>query len=105
MNHHVVIGSGPVGSGIATRLAGRGTPVTVVTRSGTGPDHPLVTRLKLDAADGESLSRVSEGAAAIYNCANPPYHRWPIDWPPVPWRMARAWAGSRSFHAVCRSKP
>ncbi len=23
------------------------------------------------------------GAVALYNCANPPYHRWPTDWPPL----------------------
>jgi nucleoside-diphosphate-sugar epimerase len=83
VNHHVVIGAGPVGSGIATRLAERGTPVTVVTRSGSGPAHPLVSRLRLDATDGEGLSRVADGAAAIYNCVNPEYHRWPVDWPPM----------------------
>lgn len=83
MNHHVVIGAGPVGSGVASLLAERGTPVTVITRSGSGPDHPLVTKVKADAADAEAIVRAATGAAAIYNCANPPYHRWPIDWPPI----------------------
>ena len=83
MNHHVVIGAGPVGSGVAALLAQRGTPVTVITRSGSGPDHPLITRVKADAADTEALVRAATGAAAIYNCANPPYHRWPMEWPPI----------------------
>lgn len=81
--HHVVVGAGPVGSGVARTLAERGIPVTVVTRSGTGPAHPLVTRHAGDAADAEMLARVADGAAAIFNCANPPYHRWDTDWPPV----------------------
>ncbi len=83
MQHHLVIGSGPVGSGVAHSLAERGIPVTVVTRSGTGPAHPLVTRVKADAADRESLARLADGAGTIFNCANPPYHRWEADWPPV----------------------
>lgn len=83
MNHHVVIGAGPVGSGIATLLAQRGTPVTVVTRSGSGIDHPLVTKLKADATDADTLGRAAAGAAAIYNSANPPYHKWASDWPPL----------------------
>ena len=83
MEHHVVIGSGPVGSGVATALAQRGLPVTVVTRSGTGPDHELITRLKADAGDRDALVRIADGAATIFNCANPPYHRWEADWPPV----------------------
>jgi nucleoside-diphosphate-sugar epimerase len=83
MQHHVVIGAGPVGAGVATLLAQRGTPVTIITRSGSGPDHPLITRLKGDAADAAVVTKAAIGADAIYNCANPPYHRWPIDWPPM----------------------
>lgn len=83
MNHHLVIGSGPVGSGIATLLASRGENVTVVTRSGTGPDHALITKTKADASDAGALGRVATGAATIYNCVNPPYSKWATDWPPV----------------------
>ncbi len=83
MQHHVVIGAGPVGTGIATLLAQRGTPVTIITRSGSGPDHPLVTKVTADAGDADAVTKAATGAAAIYNCANPPYHRWPIDWPPI----------------------
>ena len=83
MEHHLVIGSGPVGSGVAIALAQRGLPVTVVTRSGTGPEHELITRLKADAGDRDALVRIADGAGTIFNCANPPYHRWEADWPPV----------------------
>jgi peptide/nickel transport system permease protein len=83
MQHHLVIGSGPVGSGIAQRLADQGSPVTVLTRSGTGPAHPSITLVKGDAADAAALTRHAEGAATIFNCANPPYHRWGTDWPPM----------------------
>ena len=83
MQHHLVLGAGPVGSGVATALATRGVPVTVVTRSGSGPDHELVTRVKADAADTESIVRLADDAAAVYNCVNPPYHRWDVEWPPV----------------------
>jgi nucleoside-diphosphate-sugar epimerase len=83
MQHHVVIGAGPVGSGVARHLAEAGTPVTVLTRSGTGPQHPLVTLAKADASDATAIEAHATGAAAIYNCANPPYHRWATDWPPM----------------------
>jgi nucleoside-diphosphate-sugar epimerase len=36
-----------------------------------------------DAADAGAMARLAEGAAVIYNCVNPPYHRWPADWPPI----------------------
>ena len=83
MQHHLVIGSGPVGSGIAQRLADQGLPVTVFTRSGTGPVHPSITLAKGDATDAAAIARHAEGAATIFNCANPPYHRWGTDWPPM----------------------
>ncbi len=83
MNHHVVIGAGPVGAGIATVLAQRGESVTVVTRSGTGPDHALVTKVRADAGDPRALLRAATGASTIYNCVNPPYNKWATDWPPV----------------------
>ena len=83
MQHHLVIGSGPVGSGIAQRLADQGSPVTVFTRSGTGPVHPSITLAKGDAVDAAAIARHAEGAATIFNCANPPYHRWGTDWPPM----------------------
>jgi hypothetical protein len=34
-----------------------------------------------DAKDPAVLRRVAQRASAIYNCANPPYHRWSVDWP------------------------
>ena len=83
MKRHVVLGSGPVGTGIALALADRGERVDVITRSGSGPDHPLITRSTADAADTDAVTRAAEGAATVFNCANPPYHRWPTDWPPV----------------------
>jgi nucleoside-diphosphate-sugar epimerase len=83
MQPHVVIGSGPVGSGIALQLAENGTPVMVITRRGGGPNHPLVTKTNADATDAAALVRFATGAAAIYNCVNPPYHQWDTAWPPL----------------------
>ena len=36
-----------------------------------------------DAGDADAVARLTRGATAIYNCANPPYHRWPALWPPI----------------------
>lgn len=83
MQHHVIIGAGPVGSGVAKLLVDAGTPVTVITRSGTGLHHPLATLVAGDASDAELITLRATGAHAIYNCANPAYHRWSTDWPPM----------------------
>ncbi|MGA0877480.1 MAG: NAD-dependent epimerase/dehydratase family protein [Ilumatobacteraceae bacterium] len=83
VQHHLVLGAGPIGSGISRRLAEQGKPVTIATRSGNGPDHPLVSKVRLDATDSEQLTALAHGAAVIFNCVNPPYHRWGSDWPPL----------------------
>lgn len=80
---HVIVGAGPVGTATARLLAERGERVRVVTRRGTGPEHPAIERVAADAADGDRLAALAEGATALYNCANPAYHRWPTDWPPL----------------------
>jgi len=78
---HLVIGAGVIGGRVAQLLAERGEPVSVVSRSGSGPAD--VTRVAADARDAETLTRLATGASVIYNCVNPPYHRWPADWPPI----------------------
>lgn len=82
-SRHVIVGAGPVGSATAVQLAEAGHEVVVVTRSGSGPAHPRITRVAADAADAAGLAALAEGAVALYNCANPPYHRWSQEWPPL----------------------
>jgi nucleoside-diphosphate-sugar epimerase len=81
MARHVVVGAGPVGSAVARQLLARSEQVTVVTRSGSGIDG--TERIAADAGDAQRLSELAVGATAIYNCVNPPYHRWSKEWPPV----------------------
>src|SRR3974390_3439691 len=83
MGTHVVIGAGPVGSETALTVAGEGHQVTVVTRSGSGPDHPGVRRIRADASDRSALAAAAGRADVLYNCVNPPYDRWPELWPPL----------------------
>ncbi|MBB5828754.1 NAD-dependent epimerase/dehydratase family protein [Micromonospora carbonacea] len=83
MSLHVIVGAGPVGTATAHLLAAAGERVRVVTRRGTGPEHPAVERVAADAADPDRLAALADGAVALYNCANPAYHRWATDWPPL----------------------
>ncbi|MFI5906643.1 NAD-dependent epimerase/dehydratase family protein [Dactylosporangium sp. NPDC051541] len=87
---HVIVGAGSVGGAVAMELAAAGEPVTVVTRSGGGPEHPLVTRVAANAGDADALVRIAQGAEVIYNCANPQYFEWPTAWPPMHNAMLRA---------------
>lgn len=87
---HVIVGAGPVGSATARLLAARGERVRIVTRSGSGPENPAIERIAADASDAARLAGIASGATAIYNCANPPYHRWPELWPPMAAAMLAA---------------
>ena len=83
MNVHLVVGAGSVGSAVARELAEEGAKVVVVTRSGSGPEGPGIKRVAADASSVDALTEASPAAVAIYNCANPAYHRWAQDWPPM----------------------
>jgi nucleoside-diphosphate-sugar epimerase len=83
MSLHVVVGAGPVGAATARQLVSAGHRVRMITRSGTGPEHPDIERVAADATDADRLADLARGAQALYNCANPPYHRWSQQWPPL----------------------
>ncbi|MGV9303008.1 NAD-dependent epimerase/dehydratase family protein [Nonomuraea sp. NPDC004354] len=81
MGKHVVVGAGQVGRHVARKLIAQGHEVVVVTRSGSGPEG--VRKVAADVADSAALVEIARGADAVYNCVNPPYHRWLTDWPPM----------------------
>jgi uncharacterized protein YbjT (DUF2867 family) len=80
---HVIVGSGAIGSKIAHLLVDRGESVRMITRSGSGPEHPLIERVAADAADARRITELTEGAAVLYNCANPKYTEWEKVWFPM----------------------
>jgi nucleoside-diphosphate-sugar epimerase len=92
--HHIVVGAGPVGMTTALLLAEHGHQVTVASRSGAAHGNSAtdrgsargrgaVTHARLDVNDPAALTELARGATALYNCVNPPYHRWATDWPPM----------------------
>jgi nucleoside-diphosphate-sugar epimerase len=72
---HVVIGAGPVGSTLALQLAERGHAVRLLTRSGSGPEHPLVERRRADASDPAALAEHLVGARAVFDCMHASAYR------------------------------
>lgn len=72
---YVVTGAGPVGYTVAEQLAEQGHHVRVLTRSGSGPDHPLIERLQVDASDREQLSQAIAGTVAVFHCIHASAYR------------------------------
>lgn len=92
---HVVAGKGPVGSTTAALLAAEGHRVRVLSRSGApGRSTAGIEHVAVDLSDAGAVRTAAAGAAVVYNCANPTYHRWATDWPP----MAAALLDAASAH-------
>ncbi len=65
---HVVTGAGPVGSTVALQLADAGQQVRLLTRSGSGPDHPSIERRQVDVSQPDALAEAFAGATAVHHC-------------------------------------
>jgi nucleoside-diphosphate-sugar epimerase len=65
---HVVTGAGPVGSTVAQQLADAGHRVRLLTRSGSGPDHALIERRRVDVSQPEALTEAFADAVAVHHC-------------------------------------
>lgn len=100
MSLNVVVGSGPIGSAVATMLAEQGESVRVVTRSGSGPRHRLIERVAADASDAHRLTELTAGAAVLYNCANPKYTEWDRVWYPMNNAMIAAARAAGAVYAI-----
>jgi len=99
--HHVVIGAGPVGRHVAALLAERGDRVTGATRSGRDTGLEAVGHVALDASDADALTRATEGAAVLYNCANPGnYTQWEQTWPPLAASLLTAAERTGAVYAI-----
>jgi nucleoside-diphosphate-sugar epimerase len=53
---------------VAEQLAEQGRRVRILTRSGSGPEHPLVERVEADVRDAVKLRDAFAGATAVYHC-------------------------------------
>ena len=80
---YVVVGTGAIGTLVADQLAAAGHSVIAISRHASPSKSPMVEHVAGDASDATFLARQAVDAAAIFNCVNPPYHRWPQEWPPI----------------------
>ena len=67
MSTYLVTGAGPVGATVAQQLADRGETVRLATRSGSGPEHERIHRIRLDVNDTTARARAVEGVTAVFH--------------------------------------
>jgi nucleoside-diphosphate-sugar epimerase len=80
---HVVFGTGAIGLALIDELAALNLPVRAVNRSGRATVPRGVELIAGDASDPEFAAQAATGAAVVYQCLNPPYHRWAELFPPL----------------------
>jgi nucleoside-diphosphate-sugar epimerase len=80
---NVVFGTGAIGLATAAALVERGEKVRMVNRSGHAPAPDGVEVVAGNAADPKFTTAVADGATVVYQALNPPYHRWPEEFPPL----------------------
>lgn len=81
---HVVFGTGPLGRAVINALLADGHRVRAVNRRGRMSDQPAgVTLVTADVHDARQVAEATRGAAVIYQCAQPAYHRWISEYIPL----------------------
>jgi len=74
---HVVLGQGQIGTRIRDILLAAGHHVRVVRQSPAGAGSERLEHKSGDISDLAFAEDACRGAAVVYDCMNPPYHRWP----------------------------
>ncbi|MCM2387644.1 NAD-dependent epimerase/dehydratase family protein [Streptomyces albipurpureus] len=79
---HVVLGAGGgIGSAVVHELARRGHRTRAVQRGPALDLPPGVTTRAADVSTTEGARAACADATVVYHCAQPPYHRWPQEFP------------------------
>jgi nucleoside-diphosphate-sugar epimerase len=83
MSHHVVFGTGQIGTHVASQLLDGGNDVVVVSRNGrTVPNGARA--INGDLTDADFATTAANGAAVLYFCLNAAnYDSWPEQFPPL----------------------
>lgn len=80
---HVIFGTGPLGLAVMRELVNRGKRVRMVNRSGKASVPAGVEVVAKNAYDAGQVRDVTQGAAVVYQCAQPGYTQWETEFPPL----------------------
>ncbi len=81
----IIFGTGPLGQSVMRALLEEGySNIAMVNRSGKRGAIPASVRvIASDAYDAARVREVTQGAAVVYQCAQPEYTQWPQQFPPL----------------------
>ena len=82
---HVIFGSGPLAQATMRALLERNKSVKLINRSGARPAN-LPAKVEViagDASNTDFTRSVTRNASVVYQCAQPAYHKWVTEFPPL----------------------
>ncbi|PWH12353.1 MAG: NAD-dependent dehydratase [Anaerolineae bacterium] len=92
---HIIFGTGPIGRAIAEELTMRGKTIRMVNRSGKMDEAPAgVEILAANLYDPAQVRQAAQGAAVVYQAAQPAYHQWIEKFPPLQQAILEGLTGS-----------
>jgi nucleoside-diphosphate-sugar epimerase len=92
---HVIFGTGPLGQAVMRELLSRNNVhIRMINRSGMASVPESVEVIAADAYDAKSTCAVTQGAIAVYQCAQPAYTQWPALFPKLQDSIVRGVAAS-----------
>ena len=82
---HIIFGSGPLAQATMRALLERNKSVKLINRSGARPANlpAEVVVIAGDASNTDFTRSVTQNAKVVYQCAQPAYHKWVTDFPPL----------------------
>jgi nucleoside-diphosphate-sugar epimerase len=80
---HVIFGTGPLGQAVMRALLERGASIRMVNRSGRADVPASVQVVAGNAYEASSVAALTLDAAVVYQCAQPAYHQWVEQFPPL----------------------
>lgn len=94
---HVIFGTGALGKWTMRELLTMGKKIRMINRSGNRSGIPdAVEVVKGDAYDAAFCTTVTQGATAVYQCAQPDYDKWAGNFPRL---QAAILEGAATHHA------
>ena len=98
----VIFGTGPVGQAVARELVKRGKIVKMINRGGKRPSGvpESVMVVAGDLFDAGVAKDLAQGAGVVYQCTNPPYDKWPEQFPSLQANTLEAAASTGAKYIV-----
>jgi nucleoside-diphosphate-sugar epimerase len=93
---HVIFGTGPLGRSVMNELIKKGYIVRMVNRTGKAEVPQDVEVVQADVLNGSNVKESVSDASVVYQCVNPPYDKWPEQFPTMQTNILNAAA---SVHA------